>query len=50
MNPKYISDFQAAGLKFVGHDTDGQRMEIAELEGKSFFLDAFSVLLTTVMD
>lgn len=38
VNPKYIPDFEAAGLKFVGHDVDGQRMEIVELEGHPYYV------------
>lgn len=34
MNPKFIQKFEDAGMKFVGRSTDGERMEIMELEGK----------------
>lgn len=33
MNPKFIQKFEDAGMKFVGRSTDGERMEIMELEG-----------------
>ena len=33
VNPKYVKDLEEKGLKFVGHSTDGQRMEIMELKG-----------------
>lgn len=32
VNPKRVEQFEKAGLKFVGRDESGQRMEIAELE------------------
>jgi CTP synthase (UTP-ammonia lyase) len=28
VNPKYVPDFEAAGLKFVGRDVDNERMEV----------------------
>ena len=37
VNPDMISDLEAAGLKFVGKDTEAQRMEIIELAGHKFF-------------
>ena len=33
MNPKYVPEFEAAGMKFVGHDSENVRMEIMELSG-----------------
>ena len=33
VNPEYVRDLEEKGLKFVGRSTDGQRMEILELEG-----------------
>ena len=33
VNLKYVKDLEEKGLKFVGHSTDGQRMEIMELKG-----------------
>ncbi|XP_063983302.1 CTP synthase 1 [Diachasmimorpha longicaudata] len=38
VNPEYVNNFEAAGYKFVGHDEDGQRMEITELEGYSYYV------------
>ncbi|KOC65329.1 CTP synthase [Habropoda laboriosa] len=38
INPKYITDLEKAGLKFVGHDEDKLRMEIAELEGHNYYV------------
>ncbi|OAD53195.1 CTP synthase [Eufriesea mexicana] len=37
INPKYIDDLEAAGLKFIGRDEENLRMEIAELEGHSYY-------------
>lgn len=34
VNPKYIEEFENAGLKFVGRSEDNERMEIVELESK----------------
>ena len=31
INPKYVTDLQSKGLKFVGRDDTGERMEIFEL-------------------
>ena len=31
MNPKYVPEFEAAGLKFVGRDVDNERMEVNPL-------------------
>lgn len=36
VNPELIHFFEDKGLKFVGHDTEGKRMEIIELDGKDF--------------
>ena len=33
VNPDYVKDLEAQGMRFVGHSTDGQRMEIMELQG-----------------
>jgi CTP synthase (UTP-ammonia lyase) len=30
VNPKYVADFEAAGLKFVGRDVDNERMEVSQ--------------------
>lgn len=33
-----MQDLEDAGLKFVGRDETGQRMEILELEGHEYFV------------
>ena len=33
VNPAFVAKFEEKGLKFVGQDVDGERMEILELEG-----------------
>lgn len=38
VNTKYVSDLEAKGLKFVGHDSEKQRMEIMELEGHPYYV------------
>ncbi|XP_015521042.1 CTP synthase [Neodiprion pinetum] len=38
VNPKYVADLEAAGLKFVGHDDDKVRMEVVELEGHRYYV------------
>ncbi|XP_040279263.1 CTP synthase 2 isoform X2 [Bufo bufo] len=38
VNPELIPQFEEKGLKFVGHDTEGQRMEIIELEDHPYFV------------
>lgn len=38
VNPKMIDDFENAGLKFVGHDVEGVRMEMMELEGHPYYV------------
>ena len=35
VNPKFIQTIEDAGMKFVGRSTDGERMEIMELEGRT---------------
>ena len=37
VNPEMVSELESAGLRFVGKDTEGQRMEIIELEGHPYF-------------
>ncbi|MBS71466.1 MAG: CTP synthetase [Thermoplasmata archaeon] len=37
VNPDMIPQLESAGLRFVGKDTEGQRMEIIELEGHPYF-------------
>jgi len=38
VNPDLIEEFEAAGMKFVGRDVEGQRMEIMELEGHPYYV------------
>ena len=38
VNPKYIPQIEAAGLKFTGKSEDGRRMEIYELAGHPFMV------------
>ncbi|XP_076034689.1 CTP synthase isoform X2 [Oratosquilla oratoria] len=38
VNPKYVSDFESAGMKFVGQDVEGERMEIMELDGHPYYV------------
>ncbi|XP_003384096.1 PREDICTED: CTP synthase 2-like [Amphimedon queenslandica] len=38
VNPKLIDSFESKGLRFVGEDTDGQRMEIMEITGHQYFV------------
>jgi len=38
VNPAFVADFEAAGLKFVGHDVNGERMEVVELSGHPYFV------------
>ena len=38
INPKYIAELEEGGLKFVGHDEDNLRMEIAELVGHNYYI------------
>jgi CTP synthase len=40
VNPELVPQFEAAGLRFVGKDETGTRMEIVELKGHSFFVAA----------
>ncbi len=37
VNPDMVESLEGAGLKFVGRDTTGQRMEIIELEGHPYY-------------
>jgi CTP synthase len=37
VNPDVVEELEQAGLKFVGRDVEGQRMEILELKGHPFF-------------
>lgn len=38
VNPKMIKDLEESGLKFVGQDSEGERMEIMELEHHPYFV------------
>ncbi|XP_069492900.1 CTP synthase 2 isoform X2 [Ambystoma mexicanum] len=38
VNPTLIHHFEDKGLKFVGHDTEGQRMEVVELQDHPYFV------------
>jgi CTP synthase len=38
VNPDYIEQIEKAGLKFKGKDTEGIRMEIAELDDHPYFM------------
>ncbi|CAM1299817.1 CTPS1 (predicted) [Pycnogonum litorale] len=38
VNPDYLQEFEAAGMKFCGQDIDATRMEIMELEGHPYFV------------
>ena len=40
VNPELIDKFEEHGLRFVGRDEEGRRMEIVELEDHPFFLAA----------
>ena len=37
VNPDMVSELEAAGMRFVGKDTEGGRMEIIELTGHPYF-------------
>lgn len=38
VNPVYVQQLEQHGLKFVGQDDRGQRMEVAELQNHPFFI------------
>ncbi|ORE07407.1 CTP synthase [Rhizopus microsporus var. microsporus] len=38
VNPEHVAKFEAAGLRFVGKDETGQRMEIVEMENHPYFV------------
>lgn len=38
VNPKYIEEFEKAGMKFTGRSDDNERMEIFELENHPYFV------------
>jgi CTP synthase len=37
VNPDMVEELEGAGMRFVGKDTEGERMEIIELEGHPYF-------------
>ena len=38
VNPDLVDEFEAAGMKFVGHDSENRRMEIMELDNHQFYV------------
>ncbi|KAG8223562.1 hypothetical protein J437_LFUL003026, partial [Ladona fulva] len=38
VNPAYVEKLEAAGMKFVGRDVKGERMEMMELAGHPYFV------------
>jgi CTP synthase len=38
VNPEFVVELEAAGLKFVGKDETGQRMEAMELDGHPYYV------------
>ncbi|XP_053166825.1 CTP synthase 2 isoform X2 [Hemicordylus capensis] len=38
VNPEMIHFFEEKGLRFVGHDTEGKRMEVIELDDHPYFI------------
>ncbi|XP_058815547.1 CTP synthase [Topomyia yanbarensis] len=38
VNPEYIEQLEQKGLHFVGHDSEGNRMEIMELENHPYYV------------
>uniref|UniRef100_A0A8C5LU91 CTP synthase n=1 Tax=Leptobrachium leishanense TaxID=445787 RepID=A0A8C5LU91_9ANUR len=38
VNPAFTREFEEKGLRFTGHDTEGQRMEIIELQDHPYFI------------
>ncbi|XP_069061136.1 CTP synthase 2 isoform X2 [Pleurodeles waltl] len=38
VNPELIHHFEEKGFKFVGHDTEGHRMEVVELQDHPYFV------------
>ena len=37
VNPKYVPEFEKQGMRFVGQDVEGERMEMMELAGHPFY-------------
>ena len=46
VNPTYVHDIETKGMVFVGHDEEGQRMEILELKGNLLVTIAMRLSLT----
>lgn len=46
VNPTYVHDIETKGMAFVGHDEEGQRMEILELKGNLLVTIAMRLSLT----
>ncbi|XP_022236310.1 CTP synthase 1-A-like [Limulus polyphemus] len=38
VNPAFVPDFETSGMKFIGQDVNGERMEIMELQGHPYFV------------
>lgn len=38
VNPEYVSQFEEKGMKFVGRDVEGERMEIMEIKDHPYFV------------
>lgn len=38
VNPEFVEQFNEKGLKFVGHDVEGNRMEVLELSDHPYFV------------
>lgn len=38
VNPEYVAQLEAKGMKFVGHDSEQTRMEIIELENHPYYV------------
>jgi len=38
VNPAYVSEFEKLGMNFVGHDVEGERMEIMELKDHPYYV------------
>ena len=38
VSPKYVERLEESGMKFVGKDEKGERMQVMELDGKFFFV------------
>lgn len=41
VNPELIEKFESKNMIFVGHDEDGQRMEMLELKGQKMLHEPF---------